>query len=168
MWTIWLQPWRRFIQNNQTVLVQVSICTVSMAWRNYRQASWMGFSKQWKAIKNCSSKLSYQDFVLHSWLNGADIPSILLICVPCCHKVAYLCSYRFILFGDGHKNSSFSELINKITTNVSKILWEKLLIFLLQIKCSIWHWHILWPCFVGFWCCCRWHCICHCCVNSWT
>ncbi|KAF3944759.1 hypothetical protein CMV_028801 [Castanea mollissima] len=50
--------------------------------------------------------------------NGADIPSILLICVPCCHKVAYLCSYRFILFGDGHKNSSFSELINKITTNV--------------------------------------------------
>ena len=95
----------------------------SMVWpggTTYKPRGW-GFSKQWKAIKNRSSKLSYQDFVSRSRLNGVDIPSILHICVPCFHKVAYLCSYRIILFGDGYKNSSFSELINKITTNVSKI-----------------------------------------------
>ena len=48
-----------------------------------------GFSKQWKAIKNRSSKLSYQDFVSCSRLNGADIPSILHICVVATKLLAY-------------------------------------------------------------------------------
>ncbi|KAK3005293.1 hypothetical protein RJ639_016903 [Escallonia herrerae] len=63
-------------------------------------------------------RVSYQDFV--SQVNGTNIVQ------GCCIDVflaatkvlPYAVPYKFILFGDGYKNPSYSELVNKVTSNV--------------------------------------------------
>ncbi|XP_075675366.1 glutamate receptor 3.2-like isoform X1 [Castanea sativa] len=66
------------------------------------------------------NRVSYQDFVSRSRVNGTDTVQGYCIDVflAAIKLLPYAVPYRFILFGDGHKNPSYSELVNMITTNV--------------------------------------------------
>jgi ionotropic glutamate receptor len=69
------------------------------------------------------NRVSYQDFVSGSRVNGTDTVQGYCIDVflAAIKLLPYAVPYRFILFGDGHKNPSYSELVNMITTDVSII-----------------------------------------------
>ena len=69
------------------------------------------------------NRVSYQDFVSQSRVNGTDTVQGYCIDVflAAIKLLPYAVPHRFILFGDGHKNPSYSELVNMITTNVSII-----------------------------------------------
>ncbi|KAK9987533.1 hypothetical protein SO802_027772 [Lithocarpus litseifolius] len=66
------------------------------------------------------NRVSYQDFVSRLQVNGTDTVQGYCIDVflAAIKLLPYAVPYRFILFGDGHKNPSYSELVNMITTNV--------------------------------------------------
>nr|XP_023898716.1 glutamate receptor 3.2-like [Quercus suber]XP_023898717.1 glutamate receptor 3.2-like [Quercus suber] len=66
------------------------------------------------------NRVSYQDFVSRSQVNGTDTVEGYCIDVflAAIKLLPYAVPHRFILFGDGHKNPSYSELVNMITTNV--------------------------------------------------
>ncbi|KAM4089608.1 hypothetical protein ACB094_07G166100 [Castanea mollissima] len=66
------------------------------------------------------NRVSYQDFVSRSRVNGTDTVQgyCIDVFVAAIKLLPYAVPYRFILFGDGHKNPSYSELVNMITTNV--------------------------------------------------
>ncbi|KAA8531059.1 hypothetical protein F0562_005768 [Nyssa sinensis] len=63
------------------------------------------------------NRVSYQDFV--SQVKGTDIIQGYCIDVflAAIKLLPYAVPYKFILFGDGHKNPSYSELVNMITSN---------------------------------------------------
>ncbi|KAK3005299.1 hypothetical protein RJ639_016909 [Escallonia herrerae] len=64
------------------------------------------------------NRVSYQDFV--SQVNGTNIVQRYCIDVflAATKVLPYAVPYKFILFGDGYKNPSYSELVNKVTSNV--------------------------------------------------
>ncbi|KAA8547009.1 hypothetical protein F0562_003438 [Nyssa sinensis] len=64
------------------------------------------------------NRVSYQDFV--SKVKGTDIIQGYCIDVflAAIKLLPYAVPYKFILFGDGHKNPSYCEFVNMITTNV--------------------------------------------------
>uniref|UniRef100_A0A5B6ZAM6 Glutamate receptor n=1 Tax=Davidia involucrata TaxID=16924 RepID=A0A5B6ZAM6_DAVIN len=63
------------------------------------------------------NRVSYQDFV--SQVKGTDIIQgyCIDVFVAAIKLLPYAVPYKFILFGDGHKNPSYSKLVNMITTN---------------------------------------------------
>ncbi|KAK2984453.1 hypothetical protein RJ640_026940 [Escallonia rubra] len=64
------------------------------------------------------NRVSYQNFV--SQFNGTNIVQGYCIDVflAATKVLPYAVPYKFILFGDGYKNPSYSELVNKVTSNV--------------------------------------------------
>lgn len=71
------------------------------------------------------NRVSYRDFVFK--VNGSDIVHGYCIDVflAAVRLLPYAVPYKFIPYGDGHKNPTYSELINQITTGVSRILTKK-------------------------------------------
>lgn len=67
------------------------------------------------------NRVSYKNFV--SQVNGTNIVQGYCIDVflAAIKLLPYTVPYRFLLFGDGLKNPSYTELVNKITIGVSKI-----------------------------------------------
>ncbi|KAK2996260.1 hypothetical protein RJ639_025867, partial [Escallonia herrerae] len=63
-------------------------------------------------------RVSYQDFV--SQVNGTNIVQGYCIdaFLAATKVLPYAVPYKFILFGDGYKNPSYSEFVNKVTSNV--------------------------------------------------
>lgn len=66
------------------------------------------------------NRVSYRDFVSQSRVNGTDKVQGYCIDVflAAIKFLPYPVPYRFILFGDGHKNPSYAELVHMITLNV--------------------------------------------------
>ncbi|KAK3194989.1 hypothetical protein Dsin_026299 [Dipteronia sinensis] len=65
------------------------------------------------------NRVSYQDFVYK--VNGSDIVNGYCIDVfrAALKFLPYAVPHTFILYGDGHKNPNYNELVNKVTTGVS-------------------------------------------------
>ncbi|KAJ8434003.1 LOW QUALITY PROTEIN: hypothetical protein Cgig2_001196 [Carnegiea gigantea] len=86
----------------------------SMAWRSQAEASWMGFPRGWKEIMGWSSLEALRilfigiiRFLKSMWvLHRRFLAAIksLPYDVPC----------EFILFGDGHQNPNYIELVSRI------------------------------------------------------
>lgn len=66
------------------------------------------------------NRVSYQDFVSLSRVNGTDEVQgyCIDVFVAAIKLLPYAVPYRFILFGDGHQNPSYAELVHMITVNV--------------------------------------------------
>ncbi len=69
------------------------------------------------------NRVSYRDFVSLSRVNGTDkIQGYCIdVFIAAINLLPYEVPYRFIPFGDGHKNPSYYQLVNMITLNVSII-----------------------------------------------
>lgn len=71
------------------------------------------------------NRVSYKNFV--SQVNGTNLVQGYCIDVflAAIKLLPYEVPYRFVLFGDGRKNPSYTELVNKIALGVSKIYLEE-------------------------------------------
>ena len=68
------------------------------------------------------NRVSYQDFVSRVEGNDTLQGYCIDVFLAAIKLLPYPVPYKFILFGDGHKNPSYTELVNMIISNVS---WKK-------------------------------------------